>query len=76
MDLCVKKNTKHDACVCVCVCMCVRERVCLPLFPNESLGAFDFKRRCTERSVYDIKIPREPFESIGSICSLIALAVL
>ncbi len=31
------------------------------------LGAFDFKRRCTERSVYDIKVPRETFESIGSV---------
>ncbi len=34
------------------------------------------KRRCTEWSVYDIKVPREPFESIGSVCSLIILAVL
>ncbi len=41
-----------------------------------SKGSFDFKRRCTEWSVYDIKVPREPFESIGSVCSLIALAVL
>ncbi len=41
-----------------------------------SLGAFDFKRRCTEWSVYDIKVPREPFDSIGLICSLIALAIL
>ncbi len=37
---------------------------------------FDFKWRCIEWSVYDIKVPREPFESIGTICSLIALAVL
>ncbi len=35
----------------------------------QSVGAFDLKRRCTEWSVYDIKVPREPFESIGSICS-------
>ncbi len=45
--------------------------------PNPmALGAFDFNRRCTEWSVYDIKVPREPFESIGSVCSLIALAIL
>ncbi len=42
----------------------------------QSVGAFDLKRRCTEWSVYDIKVPREQFESIGYICSLIALAVL
>ncbi len=41
-----------------------------------TLGVFDFKRRCTEWSVYDIKVTREPFESIGSVCFLIALAVL
>ncbi len=35
----------------------------------QSVGVFDFKRRCTEWSVYDIKVPREPFESIGFICS-------
>ncbi len=29
----------------------------------ETRGAFDFKRRCIERSVYDIKVPREPFEN-------------
>ncbi len=40
------------------------------------IGVFDFKRCCTEWSVYDIKVPWEPFENIGSICSLIALAVL
>ncbi len=46
--------------------------------PSGSDGLADLylKRRCTEWSVYDIKAPREPFESIGSICSLIALAVL
>ncbi len=46
------------------------------LYPHHTIGAFDFKRRCTEWSVYDIKVPREPFESIGSIGSLIALSVL
>ncbi len=35
----------------------------------QSVGAFDLKRRCTEWSVYDIKVPRESFESIGLICS-------
>ncbi len=40
----------------------------------QSVGAFDLKRRCTEWSVYqpygpDIKVPREPFESISFICS-------
>ncbi len=35
------------------------------------LGVFDFKRRCTEWSVYDIKVPREPFESIGSSALLL-----
>ncbi len=34
--------------------------------PGSLIGTFDFKRRCTEWSVYDIKVPREPFESIGS----------
>ncbi len=35
----------------------------------ETLGAFDFKRRCIERSVYDIKVSREqmvPMLSTGS----------
>ncbi len=41
-----------------------------------TLDAFNFKRRGAEWSVYDIKVPREPFESIGSICSFIALTVL
>ncbi len=36
----------------------------------QSVGAFDFKRRCAEWSVYAIKVPREPFKSIGFICSL------
>ncbi len=34
-----------------------------------TLGAFDLKRRCIERSVYDIKVPREqvvPMLSNGS----------
>ncbi len=39
------------------------------------IGAFDFKRCCIEWSVYDIKVPREPFESMGTTCSLIAPAV-
>ncbi len=33
-------------------------------------------QRRAEWSVYDIKVPQEWFESIGSVCSLIALAVL
>ncbi len=41
----------------------------------QSVGAFEFKRCCTEWSVYEIKVPREPFENIGAICSLITLAV-
>ncbi len=41
-----------------------------------TLDAFDFKRRCIEWSVYDIKVLREPFKSIGFICSFIALTVL
>ncbi len=36
----------------------------------QSVGAFDLKRRFTEWPVYDIKVPREPFESIGLISSL------
>ncbi len=36
---------------------------------SKSTGAFYFKRRCIECSVYNIKVPREPFERIGSICS-------
>ncbi len=36
----------------------------------------DLKQRCAEWSPYDIKVPREWFECIGSVCSLIALAVL
>ncbi len=40
------------------------------------IGAFDLKQRCAEWSPYDIKVPREWFECIGSVCSLIALAVL
>ncbi len=43
---------------------------------STSLGVFYFKRRCAEWSVNDIKVLREPFESIGSIWSLIALTVL
>ncbi len=43
---------------------------------EKSIGAFDLKRRCAECSPYDIKVPREWFECIGSVCSLIALAVL
>ncbi len=31
---------------------------------DESIGVFDFKRRFAECSVYDIKVPRERFESI------------
>ncbi len=31
----------------------------------QSVGVFDLKRRCTEWSVYDIKVPREPVESLG-----------
>ncbi len=42
----------------------------------QSVGVFKFKRCCEEWSVYDIKVPREPFESIRSICSHITLAVL
>ncbi len=33
------------------------------------IGVFDFKRRCTEWSVYDIKVPREKFESIVHLLS-------
>ncbi len=36
----------------------------------QSVGTFDFKRRFAEQSVYAIKVPREPFKSIGFICSL------
>ncbi len=39
-------------------------------------GVFDLKRRCAECSVYDIKVSRERFASLGSVGSLIALAVL
>ncbi len=35
-----------------------------------SRRAFDFKRRCTEMVNVRHQRPREPFESIGSICSL------
>ncbi len=31
-----------------------------------TIGALDFKRHCTEWSVYDVTVPREPFESIGT----------
>ncbi len=31
--------------------------------------AFDFKRRCADWSVYDIKVPREPFESKANLLS-------
>ncbi len=36
---------------------------------HKIIGAFDFKRRCIERSMYDIKVPRErvfPMLSNGS----------
>ncbi len=46
------------------------------VFMGATLGAFDLKRRCTEWSLYDIKVPRERFECIGSDCFLIAVAVL
>ncbi len=35
------------------------------------ISAFDFKRGCTEWSLYDIKVPREQFESIGSMNHLL-----
>ncbi len=41
-----------------------------------AIGVFDLKRRRAEWSVYDIKVPLEWLESIGTVCSLIALAVL
>ncbi len=40
------------------------------------IDAFDLKQRWAECSPYDIKVPRERFECIGSDCFLIALAVL
>ncbi len=40
------------------------------------LGTFDLKQRCAEWSPYDIKVPWERFECIGSDCCLIALAVI
>jgi len=42
----------------------------------KKIGTFDCKRRCIEWSVYDIRVPREPLESIVTTCSLIALVVL
>ncbi len=33
---------------------------------GESLGALDLKQRCTDRSVFDIKVQRERFRSIQS----------
>ncbi len=35
----------------------------------QSVSAFQFKRCCTEWSVYDVTVPREPFENIGSLLS-------
>ncbi len=40
------------------------------MFSTLIRSAFDFKRRCTECSVYDIKVPSELFESIETICSV------
>ncbi len=36
------------------------------------LGVFDLKQRGSDRSVFDIKVPRERFESI-SVCMVITL---
>ncbi len=41
-----------------------------------TIGAFDFKRRCAEWSVYDNKVPRERQESWWILCFRMALAVL
>ncbi len=43
--------------------------------PLDDYRCVRHKRCCTEWTVCDIKVPREPFESKRSICSLIALAV-
>ncbi len=43
---------------------------------DESLGAFDLKQCWAEWSPYDIKVPWERFECIGSDCFLISLTVL
>ncbi len=34
-----------------------------------TLGVFDLKRRCTEWSVHDIKVPRERYEQIKPMLS-------
>ncbi len=49
----------------VSACMCDRLwQVWVRMNLYILLGVFDLKRRCTEWSVYDIKVPRERFESI------------
>ncbi len=41
-----------------------RSAIVSTLVQGKTRGVFDLKRRCTEWSVYDIKVPQELFESI------------
>ncbi len=47
-----------------------REKLPLLFQQRGEMYVFNLKQHCTDRSAYDIKVPRERFESTRSICSL------